>query len=154
MSQLQTFSATSQKPLENTVLDNHPRIKETLWEVSQREVSATTGAHTHTKKNTSSDALESLNAYEEQFSFIHITLLTRQHSSVPKEIFLSPKFLLLKKVTVCEWVPEFLQLCRMLPYLSHLIQNMMSLLNYWGMGRAWKSSRQDSQRALKSCRSK
>ena len=33
-----------------TVLDNHPWIKETLWEVSQREVSATTGAHTHTKK--------------------------------------------------------------------------------------------------------
>ena len=102
MSQLQTFSATSQEPLENTVLDNHPWIKETLWEVSQREVSATTGAHTHTKNNTSSDALESLNAYEEQFSFIHITLLTRQHSSVPKEIFLSPEFVLLKKATVCE----------------------------------------------------
>ena len=103
MSQLQTFSATSQEPLENTVLDNHPWTKEPLWEVSHREVSATTGAHTHTHtQNTSSDALESLNAYEAQFSIIHITLLTRQHSSVPKEIFLSPEFLLLKKATVCE----------------------------------------------------
>ena len=153
MSQLQTFSATSQKPLENCLRQPPMDKRDFVGSIPERSFSYHWSTHIQ-KKNTSSDALESLNAYEEQFSFIHITLLTRQHSSVPKEIFLSPKFLLLKKVTVCEWVPEFPQLCRMLPYLSHLIQNMMSLLNYWGMGRAWKSSRQDSQRALKSCRSK
>lgn len=38
------------------------------------------------QNNISLDALETLDAYEEQCNFIHITFPTRQHSSVPKEI--------------------------------------------------------------------
>ena len=95
------------------------------------------------KKNTSSDALESLNAYEEQFSFIHITLLTRQHSSVPKEIFLSPKFLLLKKVTVCECLssPSCVECC----HISLTSSRIWCL--YWTTGE-WEEPGKAADRTL------
>ena len=40
MKQHQPFSATTQEPLENTVLDNHSWMKEILWEAPSRGVPA------------------------------------------------------------------------------------------------------------------
>lgn len=97
------------------------------------------------QNNISLDALETLDAYEEQCNFIHITFPTRQHSSVPKEIFLSPKFLSLKKVTACERLPEF----RSWVKCCHTsLTSSRILCHYWTTG-GWEEPEREADRTLR-----
>lgn len=113
MSRAQLLSDSVQGSLENTILENHPLKTEPLWK---------SRSQCRGEKNKSLDAWERV---KERVQVYPMSPLPRQHSSLPRHIFLKPRLLLAPS---CPRVLVSSDPCRVLS----------PELNDCGLGRGWK----------------